>query len=397
MTEDSSAQPEQPAPRWALDDRTLDALAVTGVGAAVIAAGAALAGDLPEAAVALGSVAVTMAMFVAVIPMLAAAMQRMGEQDVAPDWGSVWWLFGLGAVYAAAGGADLGRKGQALAAVLLLGILWHLIACAKAMRGPLSAFASGAVARMGVTVAGMLAAATAVGAAAALAGQPRVGAPLAEGAMDGAILALAFFGVLLALSPDPQPEEDEDLLLRTRWGHLYLLHNCGAAGVACVQAWVWRFHGASATGILVFAFAAAIAATALLLSGVARYGGRASTVRLAWPVALAALLLACEVYFVISAATFSVQGAGRVLTSVALPVWPWGWRLPLLLVAMVALQAAGRRQGDSARGVWAQAVAVAALLVGQYLWVQESSLAGPVIVASGVVVIAGHWLGRWRT
>jgi len=249
---------------------------------------------------------------------------------------------------------------------------------------------------MGVTVAGILAAATAVGAIASMLGQPRIGDPLAEGVRDGAVLALAFLAVLLALSPDAQPEEGEDLLLRTRWGHLYLLHNCGAAGVACVQIWVWRFHGATATGVLILTCAAAIAATALLLAGVSRFGGKAATARLAWPVALAWLLLAAEVYFVGAAATYSVQGGGQLLTSVDLPIWPWGWRLPLLLVAMVALQAAGRRHGDNALGVWAQAVAIAVLLVAQYLWVQESALAGPVIMAGGAVIVAGYWLGRRR-
>jgi hypothetical protein len=374
----------------------LDTLAVTGVGVAVIAAGVALAADLPEAAVALGSVAVTMAMFAAVLPMLAAVLQRMGEEDVAPNWTPTWWLFGLGAVYAAVDGADLGWKGQALAAVLLIAIVWQLIGCAKAMRGLLSAFASGAVARMGVTVGGMLAAAAALGRIASIAGQPRIGDPLTEGAMDGAVLALGFFAILLALAPDPQAGEDDDLLLPPRWGQLYLFHNCGAIGVACVQVWVWRFHGATETVVMVLAGAGAIAATSLLLSGIVHQRRRGAAVSPPWPVVLAALLLAAEVYFVLSAATFSVQGGGQLLTSVALPIWPWGWRLPLLLVAMVALQAAGRRPGAVARGVWAQAVAIGVLLVGQYLWVLQSSLAGTVTALGGVGILTAYWLGRRR-
>jgi hypothetical protein len=174
------------------------------------------------------------------------------------------------------------------------------------------------------------------------------------------------------------------------------MHNAGAAAVAVVQVWLWRFHGASPTGLLVLACGAAIAAVALLLSGMLHQRGRPAAKARAWAAGLVGLLLAAEVCFVISAATYSLQGAGRVLASVDLPIWPWGWRLPLLMVAMIALQAAGRRRGEGATGLGAQAGAVAALLVGQYLWVQQASLAGPMIALSGLGAIAAHVVGHGR-
>jgi hypothetical protein len=386
--DDRTAVPvDTPKPRAVLDDRALEVLAAAGVGGAMVACGAALAAGLPDAALLLGSVAVSMAAFAAVAPMLAAAVQRMVEEHASPDWCRVWWVFGLGAVYACLQAAGLG-----LSAVLLLPLAWNLVTCIRRMPGLVKGFASGGVASASLWVTAGLATLTAVAAIVSAAGSPRLGDPAAQGAMDGAALALAFFALLMALAPDPQ--EEDDLLLPPRWGALYLLHNCGVAGVALVQAWVWRFQGASATGLMVFACAAAIASTSILWASLLQRRGRGKPHPLAWPLALTGLVLVGELQFVIAAATDSVQAAGRALTSVEVPVWPWGWRLPLLLVAMVALQAAGRRPGRSALAVWAQGVAIALLLIGEYFWVQQSGLAGPMLSLAGVIVVAGPWLRR---
>lgn len=376
-------------PRFLLDDRALDTLATAAVGGAMIACGVALAARLPEAATMLGPVAVAMAMFAAVVPMLAAAVQRMGDEHALPDWRRVWWIFALGALYAC-----LQALGLDLSALLLLPVAWHLVISARRMPGLVKGFASGGVASAALWVTASLAALTSLAVIVSLVGAPRLGGPAAQGAMDGAALALAFFALLMAMAPDPQ--EEDDLLLPPRWGSLYLLHNCGVVGVAVLQAWIWRFPGASATGLMVFAWAAAAASTALLLAGLFQRRGRGKPHLFAWPLALTGLVLVGELQFVIAAAMASVQAAGRALASVDMPIWPWGWRLPLLLVAMVALQAAGRRPASRALAIWAQSAAIAALLLGEYFWIQQSGLAGPIIALAGVVVAASPWLHRQK-
>ncbi len=156
---------------------------------------------------------------------------------------------------------------------------------------------------------------------------------VAQTGRDGLVLGIAPL-MLLANRSRWSEKAEQWQWLPARWLPVAGAYLTTAAGATALQAWLWRYPGARATGALIL-FGAALAGTTMALL-VPRHGTITSKAD------ARSILLAADAVAVVMAIAYMVvvtlsRNIGGVMFSDAPPsLWPWGYRISLALLGLAS-------------------------------------------------------------
>lgn len=360
-------------------------------GAATLGVAVALAMDLADVPVNLAKAAVSIVLYMGLIPgvLVAATWVTADSEHEALIRGSGWALScgaGLVVIELAAGDARLGgllaaALGVAVTALIVKGI-------ERLGRRSPSVVVQGSLLRLVCVWLAATAAVTALDQAAkAMATGLRAGW-LAQAVVDGALLVAP---ALLTLVARTRPGPGRSLLgaPSPRWFETVVAFTTLAVVATLLQAWLWRYPGAQATGMIVVLWAAAVSAVVALLLPRHAMGASPGHGDLARGcLEMGAVVLGLS-YVAVTMVSMGLQPRTLVFAEAPAGMWAWGYRMMLGVAALYAVGQAGALRGrDAATALGLLVAAVVSAGMGHWAWMTSQPEAGALLGVAGVSTTA---------